>query len=95
MHTPFADNQERFVFQGIRQTDRTKLQAAQPTGHLHILQGIKHVAKLVHGIFVIRIGVDTLETVQFFIIVIFDFLADGSQQTVAFAGFMSAKRAER
>lgn len=88
MYAPFADNQERFVFQFIRQINRPQLQAAQPSGHLYLLQGVKHIAKLVHGFLVIGIRLNSPETVQLLIVIILDFLADRSQQAIAFAGFV-------
>ena len=64
MYTPFADNQERFVFQRIRQINGTQLEAAQPTGYFYLLQRVEHIAKLVHSIFVICIGFYSLKAVQ-------------------------------
>lgn len=77
MSTAFANDQECLILQGIRQIDPPQLQATEPTGHLHFPEGIKHFAKLLDGFLIVCIRFHSLEPIQFLIVIIFDFLADG------------------
>ena len=86
MSTAFANDQECLILQGIWQIDPSQLQATEPTGHLHFPEGIKHFTKLLNGFLIVSVRFHSLEPIQFLIVIIFDFLADGSQQTITFAG---------
>lgn len=46
--TPFAHDKQRLVFQLVRQIDITRLEAAQPAGHIFLTQGIKNLGKLLN-----------------------------------------------
>ena len=84
----FSDNEKDLVLQVVRQSNSAELQAAYPSGYVFGLHGVEHVAEL---FFLLgRIGVagraDVL--VQFFVVVVFYILADGSQEAFLFAHFV-------
>ena len=84
----FADDEEHFILDVVRQGYATQLQAAHPSGYVRVLHGVEHVAELVFLLGSIGIGSGADVFVQFFVIVIFYLLADGCQQAVTFADFM-------
>ena len=86
--TAFADDEEHFILDVVRQGYATQLQAAHPSGYVRVLHGVEHVAELVFLLGSIGIGSGADVFVQFFVIVIFYLLADGCQQAVTFADFM-------
>lgn len=90
MYTPFTDDKESLVLDFIRQIYSPELKAAEPSGYLYFLEGIKHFPEFVDGLFFILVTLQSPETVQFLIIIIFNLFADGSQQAVTFAGLMLA-----
>lgn len=45
--------------------------------HLHFPEGIKHFTKLLNGFLIVSVRFHSLEPIQFLIVIIFDFLADG------------------
>ena len=83
--TAFADDEEHFILDVVRQGYATQLQAAHPSGYVRVLHGVEHVAELVFLLGSIGIGSGADVFVQFFVIVIFYLLADGCQQAVTFA----------
>ena len=86
--TAFADDEEHFILDVVRQGYATQLQAAHPSGYVRVLHGVEHVAELVFLLGSIGIGSGADVFVQFFVIVIFYLLADGCQQAVTFSDFM-------
>ena len=77
--TAFADNEEHFIFNVVRQGYAAQLQAAHPSGYVRVLHRIEHVAELVFLLGSIDIGSGADVFVQFFIIVIFYLFADCCQ----------------
>ena len=77
MSTAFANDQECLILQGILQIDPPQMQATEPPGHLHFPQGINHITKLLNGLHIVSVRFHSLEPIQFLIVIIFDFLADG------------------
>ena len=78
--TAFADDEEHFILDVVRQGYATQLQAAHPSGYVRVLHGVEHVAELVFLLGSIGIGSGADVFVQFLVIVIFQFcFADGLQ----------------
>ena len=85
LEAPFANDEEQFVFQFVRKFDTPKLQAAAPSCHFLLFHGKHDFAEFINFLIAVFISLTTFEAVQFFVIVIFYLLADGSQQTFLFA----------
>ena len=77
--TTFADNEEYFILDILRQGYAAQLQAAYPSGYVRVLHGVEHVAELVFLLGSIGIGSGADLFVQFLVIVIFNLFADGCQ----------------
>ena len=77
--TAFADDEEHFILDVVRQGYATQLQAAYPSGYVRVLHGVEHVAELVFLLGSIGIGSGADVFVQFLVIVIFNLFADGCQ----------------
>ena len=88
LEAPFANDEEQFVFQLVRKFDTPKLQAAAPSCHFLLFHGKHDFAEFINFLIAVFIGLTTFEAVQFFVIVIFDLFADGSQQTFLLADLM-------
>lgn len=54
--TTFADNEEYFILDILRQGYAAQLQAAYPSGYVRVLHGVEHVAELVFLLGSIGIG---------------------------------------
>ena len=54
--TAFADDEEHFILDVVRQGYATQLQAAYPSGYVRVLHGVEHVAELVFLLGSIGIG---------------------------------------
>ena len=54
--TAFADDEEHFILDVVRQGYATQLQAAHPSGYVRVLHGVEHVAELVFLLGSIGIG---------------------------------------
>ena len=78
----FSNNQEKFIFQFIGQFDETKLKAPAPSCHFVVFASQHYFPEFLHFLIGVFIGGTSTKTVQFFVVVIFNFLADSSKQTV-------------
>ena len=54
--TAFADDEEHYILDVVRQGYATQLQAAHPSGYVRVLHGVEHVAELVFLLGSIGIG---------------------------------------
>ena len=83
-----TDDQEELVFQFVWKLDEAELQASTPSCYFVILAGEHYFAEFFHLFVGIFIRSTATETVQFLIVLIFHFLAYGSQQAVFFTSFV-------
>ena len=88
METSFSYDEEYLVFQFVGKGNVSELQTAAPSGNFYFLHGVEDVAELFDFLFRIFIGRMTLEAVELFVVVIFNLLAYGCQQTFLFADLM-------
>lgn len=74
-----AHNQEHLVFYLVGNLDTTQLQRAYPASYFHFFQLVEDIGKglcLFVGVFV---AFASLERIEFFVIVIYDFFRYGSK----------------
>ena len=88
MHPALSNNQENLVLQFVRQFDGTQLQATHPSGHLHLLHGVEHVAELIHLLGCVFMRTHASVGIQLFVVVVLYLLAHGSQQALLLARLM-------
>lgn len=82
----FAYNEENLVFYVVGQEDLAQFEATHPACHFVAPHGVEYFAELLY--LVGAIVCSPTETVEFFVVVVFDVFADAGQQAVFLADFV-------
>ena len=90
---PFADDEEYFVFQVVREGYSAQLERAHPSRHFVLAHSVEHFAELFYLLVRISVRLPAAEGVKILVFVVFYVAAHGGQQAFLFAHFVLAAAA--
>ena len=86
MEAAFANHQQDFVHKLKGEGNLSELEGTHPTGHFDFLEFVEDVGKLLGLLVGVVFGFAALVLVEFLVVVVDDFVRNGSKQRIAFTG---------